>query len=192
MQGYLGVSANWKIFFLDRALRGGKKRHFFLADGRLWIKHQRIATRTHRHKSHQMAQRHTHVLTHSHQHSLQIKIKNRARMEEERFANWPDHPRRKGFKYHWKWGQCDCITSGSAELVKCLWWPSNSILQIVCIMSQITLHEGSPANWRFKSSSSSDVIEGVQLYEIVCTWVYRQYKTPQLHTKYIKAQTYCL
>ena len=34
-----------------------------------------MATRIHLHKSHQMAQRHTHALTHSHEHSLQIKSK---------------------------------------------------------------------------------------------------------------------
>lgn len=56
---------------------------------------------------------------------------NRARMEEERSANWPEHRRRKGFKYHWKWGRRDCITSGSAEPVECLWWPNNSTLHVV-------------------------------------------------------------
>lgn len=110
-------------------------------------------------------------------------------MEEERSANWPDHRRRKGFKYHWKWGQCDCITSGSAELVKCLWWPSNSILQIiVCIMSQISLHEGSPANWRSKSRSLRDVREAVPLYRMLSALEYRNLSnsSQQLHTKHVK------
>lgn len=65
---------------------------------------------------------------------LTNQIRNRARTKEKQFSNWPDHPRRKGFEYHWKWGRCDCITSGSAELVKCLWWRSDSILQIACVL----------------------------------------------------------
>lgn len=73
----------------------------------------------------------THLHTHTNIPYKSNFKKNRACTEEERFANWSEQPRRKGFKYHWKWGQCDCITSGSAELVKCLWWPWNSILQTV-------------------------------------------------------------
>lgn len=136
------------LFFSGYSIE--QKRHFFLSDSRLWIKHQRMATRTHLRKSHQMAHPRTYTLT---QTFLTNQIKNRACREEEWFANWSEQPRRKGFKYHWKWGQCDCITSGSAELLRCLWWPRNSISQIICIMSQITLH--------VRSALSSRVIKSI-------------------------------
>lgn len=134
-----------KIFFSRQSIEGEKKDISFwqTADCGLSTKrwpHAHIFTN---HINGTTAHPRTCTLT---QTFLTNQIKNGARTEEERFANWPDHPRRKGFKYHWKWGQCDCITSGSAELVKCLWWPSNSILQIICIMLQITLHKGSTAN----------------------------------------------
>lgn len=50
-----------KISSLDRALMG---ECIYL--NRLWIKHQRMATRTQIHKSHQRAQQHTHTLIYKH------------------------------------------------------------------------------------------------------------------------------
>lgn len=132
----------------------------------MWIKHQRDG---HTHTSAQITSKwHSGAPTHlntPHKRSPQIKSGTGHARKEERFANWLDQPRRKGFKYHWKWGQCDCITSGSAEPVECLWWPSNSILRIVCIMSRVSLHHvGSPAGKRFQLSSPSSVVEGICNY----------------------------
>lgn len=109
-----------KIFFLDTMVWMGL--HFFLPDGRLWTKYQKITTRTHGHKSHQVAQWHTHTLT-VFPNLFTNHIKKLGTHVGRAMCKWLAHPCRKGFKYHWKWGQCYCITSGSTELIKWLWWP---------------------------------------------------------------------